>query len=44
MDLNEALSNEFKEHIGKTVTVYTTSGGNSGRGYTGMLINVNCIL
>jgi hypothetical protein len=28
------------EFIGETVTIYTTSGGQSGRGFTGVLISV----
>lgn len=28
-------------YIGKTVTIFTTSGGISGSGFTGVLINVN---
>ncbi|NLN03695.1 MAG: hypothetical protein GX166_02575 [Clostridiaceae bacterium] len=41
-ELHEALCQEFNEHIGRTVTVYTTSGGCSGVGYTGLLTHVNC--
>lgn len=41
MGINEALSNEFKKHTGKTVTIYTASGGDSGKGFTGILINAN---
>ncbi|MFL0245380.1 hypothetical protein [Candidatus Clostridium stratigraminis] len=29
-------------HIGQTVTIFTTSGGESGEGFTGVLISVNC--
>lgn len=28
-------------YLGETVTVYTTSGGESGEGFTGVLIDVN---
>lgn len=28
-------------HIGQTVTIFTTSGGQSGRGFTGLLASVN---
>ncbi len=42
MELSVALCNEIKKHLGETVTVYTTSGGSSGSGYTGVLIQINC--
>ncbi len=29
------------EHIGETVTIYTTSGGQSGLGFTGVILSVN---
>lgn len=29
-------------HIGQTVTIFTTSGGESGEGFTGVLVSVNC--
>jgi hypothetical protein len=36
----------FLRHLarfqGQTVTIFTTSGGESGRGFTGVLIRVNC--
>jgi hypothetical protein len=28
--------------VGQTVTIFTTSGGESGRGFTGILSSVNC--
>jgi len=31
-------------HIGKTVTVFTTSGGLSGSGFTGVLASVDCFV
>jgi hypothetical protein len=31
-------------HIGQTVTIFTTSGGDSGSGFTGVLVSVNCHL
>lgn len=41
----KSLDDEFVKHlsryIGKTVTIYTTSGGQSGLGFTGMLLSVN---
>ena len=32
-------------HIGQTVTIYTTSGGMSGAGFTGVLVScdINCV-
>jgi hypothetical protein len=33
---------DLARHIGQTVTIFTTSGGESGRGFTGVLANVNC--
>ena len=33
--------NDLARHIGQTVTIFTTSGGNSGRGFTGILASVN---
>jgi hypothetical protein len=30
------------DHIGQTVTIFTTSGGDSGSGFTGVLASVNC--
>ena len=34
--------NDLRRHIGQTVTIFTTSGGQSGRGFTGVLVSVNC--
>ncbi len=36
------LVNDLARHIGQTVTIFTTSGGQSGRGFTGVLASVNC--
>lgn len=33
---------ELTSNIGQTVTIFTTSGGESGRGFTGVLTIVNC--
>ncbi len=33
----ESLIDEMAKHIGTTVTIYTTSGGESGFGFTGVL-------
>lgn len=35
------LVNHMARHIGQTVTIFTTSGGDSGRGFTGVLAIVN---
>lgn len=35
------LINDLARHIGQTVTIFTTSGGESGRGFTGVLASVN---
>lgn len=32
---------ELSRHIGQTVTIFTTSGGQSGSGFTGVLVAVN---
>ncbi|MBU5269325.1 hypothetical protein [Clostridium cochlearium] len=31
----------MEEYIGKVVTIFTTSGGDSGAGFTGVLLEVN---
>jgi hypothetical protein len=33
--------NNLARYIGQTVTIFTTSGGQSGRGFTGVLVSVN---
>ncbi|MEA4828051.1 hypothetical protein [Clostridium sp. JNZ J1-5] len=33
--------NHLAEFIGETVTIFTTSGGESGSGFTGVLLSVN---
>jgi hypothetical protein len=35
------LAGNLARHIGQTVTIFTTSGGESGRGFTGVLASVN---
>lgn len=37
-----SLVGDLARHIGQTVTIFTTSGGESGRGFTGVLASVNC--
>lgn len=36
-----SFANHLANFIGQTVTVFTTSGGNSGSGFTGILMSVN---
>jgi hypothetical protein len=36
-----SLVGDLARHIGQTVTIFTTSGGQSGRGFTGVLASVN---
>lgn len=31
------------KYIGQTVTIFTSSGGESGSGFTGVLMTVNCV-
>ena len=42
---DESYASDFVEHlskfIGETVTIYTTSGGQSGQGVTGVILAVN---
>ncbi len=38
---NGTLLNHMASLIGQTVTIFTTSGGESGRGFTGVLAMVN---
>ena len=33
--------NGLARYIGQTVTIFTTSGGESGRGFTGVVASVN---
>jgi hypothetical protein len=35
------LIRELRRFIGQTVTIFTTSGGESGRGFTGVLIGIS---
>ena len=41
LTLHGDLVCEMERYIGKTVTIFTTSGGMSGCGFTGVLIGVN---
>lgn len=36
------ILNSIDRHIGQTITIFTTSGGVTGRGFTGVLIDANC--
>lgn len=38
---NQSYGLGFEDHIGETVTIFTTSGGQSGAGFTGVLLNAN---
>lgn len=38
---NGNFLNNLSNYIGQTVTIFTTSGGESGRGFTGVLAMVN---
>ena len=38
---NESFVKHLCEYIGEPVTIFTTSGGPSGCGFTGTLLNVN---
>ncbi|MDR3645338.1 MAG: hypothetical protein P4M02_09730 [Clostridia bacterium] len=40
-DENEGLVESLRDNIGKVITVFTRSGGCSGSGFTGLLIQVN---
>ena len=35
------LKDDLIDHIGETITIFTKSGGESGRGFTGVLLSVN---
>jgi hypothetical protein len=39
-DRERDLVRELRRFIGETVTIFTTSGGESGRGFTGVLIGI----
>ncbi len=39
---NLSLARHLCEFIGETVTIFTTSGGASGCGFTGVILAVNC--
>jgi hypothetical protein len=35
------LVDHLRRYIGETVTIFTTSGGQSGQGFTGVILSVN---
>lgn len=39
---HDGLNFDLEGHLGETVTIFTTSGGESGSGFTGVLIQANC--
>lgn len=39
---NQFFNCHIRKFIGETVTVFTTSGGASGDGFTGVLLAANC--
>lgn len=39
--LNDSLVEELSRFVGRTVTIFTTSGGISGSGFTGVVLLVN---
>ncbi|MFL0252675.1 hypothetical protein ACJDT4_19865 [Clostridium neuense] len=36
-----SIVNDIERHLGQTVTIYTASGGQSGLGFTGVLVKVS---
>ncbi len=36
------FARHINEFVGETVTIFTTSGGASGCGFTGVILSVNC--
>jgi hypothetical protein len=41
-DLSGDLVDTLRGNIGRVVTIFTSSGGCSGRGFTGLLVRVDC--
>lgn len=39
---SESFAQHIEDFIGETVTIFTTSGGESGCGFTGFLLKANC--
>lgn len=45
MVFTESLIKDIEHRVGETVTIFTTSGGESGSGFTGVLLGINsCFL
>ena len=42
VDHLKCLCESMMRHIGQTVTIFTTSGGLSGSGFTGVLLSCDC--
>lgn len=42
MDGRNSIVDDLSRFIGQTVTIFTTSGGASGSGFTGVLIDIDC--
>jgi hypothetical protein len=42
MDGRNSIVDDLSRFIGQTVTIFTTSGGESGSGFTGVLIDIDC--
>ncbi len=42
MDFDNCLAESMCRYIGQTVTIFTSSGGISGSGFTGVLVGVDC--
>jgi hypothetical protein len=36
------IIDSLRDNIGRVITIFTQSGGCSGRGFTGLLVNVDC--
>ena len=42
VDSKKCLVDSMLRHIGQTVTIFTTSGGLSGNGFSGVLLSADC--
>ena len=42
VDYTKHLVESMFRYIGQTVTIFTTSGGLSGNGFTGVLLSADC--
>jgi hypothetical protein len=41
-DEDDEIVENLRDNIGRVITVFTQSGGCSGRGFTGLLVKVDC--